>query len=154
MKLFSSPSLRKIVHRGSMIKVIIPEYFFIIISCGLLHCGRPLWFINRGEYGKHIRAFITIIERDFFLTNKITVQKKNLLCNIDTCDLCINNKFATNEDNDPSIDLRNSRKYNVKINDKNTTGKYDVINGNLSTLGWVVLKSSKVMVDTYDESLA
>ena len=55
------------------------------------------------------------------MNNEITFQKKNLLYNIDTCDLCINNKFATNEDNGPLIDLRNSKKYNAKINDKNTT---------------------------------
>ena len=42
----------KIVHRGSMIEVIIPEDCFILFSCGLVHCGTPLWFINRGEYGK------------------------------------------------------------------------------------------------------
>ena len=52
------------------------------------------------------------------------------------------------------IDLRNSRKYNAKINDNNTTGKYDIINGNWNTLRWVVLKSSMVMGDTYDKSLA
>ena len=72
-----------------MIEVIIPEDFFIMFSCGLVHCGTPSWFINRGEYGRNTRVFCTIIERDFFLTNEITVQKKNLLCNIDTCDLCI-----------------------------------------------------------------
>ena len=76
-----------------------------------------------------------------------------MLCNIDTCDLCINKKFETNEDNGPLIDLRNSRKCNAKINDNNTKGKYDIINGNLNTLGWLVLKSCMVMGDTYDESL-
>ena len=30
----------------------------------------------------------------------------------------------------------------------------NIINGNLYTLEWVVLKSSMVMGDTYDESLA
>ena len=72
------------------------------------------------------------------MNNEITFQKKNLLYNIDTCDLCINNKFATNEDNGPLIDLRNSRKCNAKINDKNIAGKYYIINGNLDLLGWVV----------------
>ena len=68
--------------------------------------------------------------------------------------LWTNNKYATNEENGPLIGLRNLKKSNAKINDNNTSGKFDIINGNLNTLGWVVLKSSKVMVDTYDESLA
>ena len=50
--------------------------------------------------------------------------------------------------------IRNSRKCNAKINDNNTTGKYDIINGNLDLLGWEVSKSSMVMGDIYDESLA
>ena len=61
--------------------------------------------------------------------------------------------FAKNEVNSPLIDLRNSKKCNAKINDNNTTGKYNIINGNLYTLKWVVLKSSMVMGDTYDEYL-
>ena len=121
-----------------MIEVIIPEDCYILFSCGLLHCGIPSWFINRGEYGKNTRAFFTIVETYFFLTNEITVQKKILICNTDSCNLCINNKFALNEDNDPLIDLQNSRKCNAKINDNNTTGKFDIINENLNTLGWVV----------------
>ena len=80
--------------------------------------------------------------------------RKKQHCNTDSCNLCINNKFAANEDNGPLIDLRNSRKCNAKINDNNTTGKFVIINGNLNTLGWVVLKSSMVIGDSYDESLA
>ena len=45
-------------------------------------------------------------------------------------------------------------KRNAKINNNNTSGKFDIINENLNTLGWVVLKSSMVMGDKYDESLA
>ena len=104
-----------------MIQVIVPEDFIIMFSCGLVHCGTPSWFIDRGEYVKNTRAYFTIVEKCFFLMNKITVKKKNLLCNTDTCDLCNNNKFATNEDNCPLIDLRNSRKCNAKINNNNTT---------------------------------
>ena len=84
-----------------MIEFIIPEDCFIMSNRGLVDCGTPSWFINIGEYGKNTRAFFTIIERDIFLTHDITVQKKNQLCNIDTCDLCFNKKFATNEDNGP-----------------------------------------------------
>ena len=100
-----------------------------MFKCGLVHCGTPSWFINRDEYGKSTRAFFTIVERDFFLTNKITVQKKNLLCSTDTCDLCINKKFAPNEDNSQLIDPRNSRKCNAKINDNNTTGNMILLIG-------------------------
>ena len=67
---------KRTVHRGLMIKVIIPEDCFIMFNCGLVHCGTPSWFINRDEYGKSTRAFFTIVERDFFLTHEITVQKK------------------------------------------------------------------------------
>ena len=81
-----------------------------MFSCGLVHCGTPSWFINRGEYGKNIRAFFTIVEKDFFLINEITVRKKKMLCDTDSCKRCINNKYATNEDNSPLIDLRNSKK--------------------------------------------
>ena len=66
MELFSSPSFRKIVYRGSMIDVIIPEDYFIMFSCGLEHYDTPSWFIDRGEYGKNTRAFFTIVEKDFF----------------------------------------------------------------------------------------
>ena len=71
--------------------------------------------------------------------------RKKQHCNTDSCNLCINNKFAANEDNGPLIDLRNSRKCNAKINDNNTTGIFDIINGNLNSLGLIVLKSSIVM---------
>ena len=136
-----------------MIEVIIPKDCFIMISCGLGHCGTPSWFINRGAYGKNTRAFFTIVEKYFYLITEITVQKKNILCNTDSCDLCIDKKYATNEGNGPLIDLQSSKK-NAKINDNNTTGKFDIINGNLNILGWLVLKSSMVMGDKYDESLA
>ena len=112
-----------------MIEVIIPEDCFIMFSCGLIYCDTPSWFIERGEYGKNTRAFFTIVEKYFFLTNEITIQKKNLLCNIDTCDLCINNKFATNGDNGKLIDSRSSRKCNAKINDNNITGNIILLIG-------------------------
>ena len=80
--------------------------------------------------------------------------RKKQHCNTDSCNLCINNKFAANEDNGSLIYLLNSRKRNAKINDNNTTWTFDIINGNLNTLGWVILKSSMDMGDTYDESLA
>ena len=98
-----------------MIEVVIPECCFILFSCGIVDCGTPSWFINRDEYGKHTRVFFTIVEKDFFLINEITVQKKNLLCKTESCNLCINNKYATNEENGPLIDLRNSKTIYAKI---------------------------------------
>ena len=63
--------------------------------------------------------------------------RKNLFCIADSCNLCINNKYATNEGNGPLIDLQSSKK-DAKINDNNTTGKFDITDGNLNKLGWVV----------------
>ena len=136
-----------------MIEFIIPEYFSIMFNCGLVHCGTSSWFISRGEYSKNKRVLFTIIEWNFNLTHEITVQKKNQLCTIDKCDLCINDKFATNEDNGPVIDIRNLKNCNAKINEKNKTGKCDIINGNLDLLGWKVSKSSMVMGDVYMTNL-
>ena len=59
-----------------MIKVIIPEDCFILFNCGLVHCGTPSWFIDRGDYGRNTRAFFTIVEKDFYLNDEITIQKK------------------------------------------------------------------------------
>ena len=97
-----------------MIEVIIPEDWFILFSCGLVYCGTPSWFIKRSEYGKNTRAFSTSVENDF-LNNEITVQKKNLLCKTESCNLCINHKYTPNEENGPLIDLRNSKKSYAKI---------------------------------------
>ena len=68
--------------------------------------------------------------------------------------MCINNEYATNEENGPLIDLRKIKKSHAKINHDNTSGKFHIINGNLNNLGWVVLKSGVVMGDKYDKSLA
>ena len=81
-------------------------------------------------------------------------KRKNKLCVVDACDVCMKKLFAQDEENGPLIDLRNLRKSNAKINDKNQTGKYDIINGHLNLLGWVVLKSKMVMTERYDETLA
>ena len=52
------------------------------------------------------------------------------------------------------IDSRKLRKSNAKINDNQKTGKYDILNGNLNLLGYVVLKSNMVMREKYDETSA
>ena len=78
----------------------------------------------------------------------------NELCSMKTCDVCQNNKFATNLENGPLIDLRLLRKSNAKINEKQKCGKYSINNGNLNLLGWIVLKSDIVVRDKYDIALA
>ena len=66
----------RIVHRGSIIEIIIPEDYFIMFHCSLVHFGTPSWFISRGEYSSNTRAFFTIVEKYFNLNHDITVQKK------------------------------------------------------------------------------
>ena len=52
------------------------------------------------------------------------------------------------------IDLRKLKSSNTKINEKQTAGKFHIINGNLNLLGWVVLKSNIIVADKYDIALA
>ena len=78
---------------------------------------------------KNTRVFFTIVEKYLFLNDEITVQKKkNWLCDSETCQLCINNKYATNEENGPLIDLRKIKKSYAKINENNTSGKFHIVN--------------------------
>ena len=78
----------------------------------------------------------------------------NQLCSIETYDVCNDDKFATVEQNGPLTDLRKLKKSNTKINDNQKRARYDILNGNLNLLGWVVLKSNMVMGENYDETLA
>ena len=73
-----------------------------MFGCDLVHFGTPSWFINRGEYENTQEHFLPLLKSQF--------RSKNLLCKIESCNLCINNKYTTNEDNGPLIDLRNSKK--------------------------------------------
>ena len=57
------------------------------------------------------------------------------------------------EQNRPLINLSKLSKLNAKIND-NKKGKYDILNGNWSLLGWVVLKSNMAIEEKCDEKLA
>ena len=57
------------------------------------------------------------------------------------------------EQNGPLINLSKLSKLNAKIND-NKKGKYDILNGNWSLLGWVVLKSNMAIGEKCDEKLA
>ena len=54
----------------------------------------------------------------------------------------------------PLIDLRKIKRSCAKINENQNDGKFQIINGNLNVLEWVVLKSKNVIVDKYDISLA
>ena len=54
----------------------------------------------------------------------------------------------------PLIDLRKIKRPCAKINENQNDGKFQIINGNLNLLGWVVLKSKNVIADKYDISLA
>ena len=74
------------------------------------------------------------------------VLLKHVMCNINT--------VATVELNGPLFDLIKLRNPNTKINDTKKTGKYDILNGNLNLIGWVVLKLNMVMGEKYDEILA
>ena len=51
------------------------------------------------------------------------------------------------------IDLRKIIRSSAKINENRKGGKFHIINGNLNLLGWVVLKSKKVIVYKYDIAL-
>ena len=79
------------VHQDSMIEVVIPENYFIMLHCGLVHYGTSSWFINRGEYSSNTLAFFTIVEKGFNLRNEITVQMENELWSMETCHVCKNN---------------------------------------------------------------
>ena len=56
--------------------------------------------------------------KNFNLEHGITVQIDNELCSMNTCDVCQNNKFSADLENDPLIDLKLVRKLNTKINEK------------------------------------
>ena len=79
------------VYQGSAIEVIIPDNYFIMFHCGLVHCGTPSWFICNGEYFSNTMLFFTIVEKKFNLgvqrklmmfvkRTNITVKKKIVLC--------------------------------------------------------------------------
>ena len=61
-----------VVHRGSMIDIIIPTNCFILLHCALIHCGSPSWFIESGSYHQNTRSFFTIVENNYHVVNKRT----------------------------------------------------------------------------------
>ena len=48
-------STESTVHQDLAIEVIIPENCFIMVHCGLVHCGTPSWFICNGEFSSNTR---------------------------------------------------------------------------------------------------
>ena len=52
------------------------------------------------------------------------------------------------------VDLRKLKRSSAKINKNKKDDKFNIINGNLNLLGWVVLKSKNVIADKYNISLA
>ena len=69
-------------------------------------------------------------------------------------DVCKENKYSSKEKNGPLIDLRELKRSNAKINEKQIEGKFHIINGNLNLLGWVVLKSNILVAYKYHIALA
>ena len=142
------------VHRGSMVEVIIPKNCFIMFHCGLVYCRTPSWFISRGEHSSYTRSCFTIIEKYFNLRNKNAVQMENKFFSTEICDVCNNKTYGNMEGNGPLGDLWLVKKVNANINENQEKGKFNIINGNLNLLGWVVLKSDIVVADKYDLALA
>ena len=68
--------------------------------------------------------------------------------------MCNNNTYGNMEGNGPLSDLWLVKKVNANINENKEKGKFNIINGNLNLLGWVVLKSDIVVADKYDLALA
>ena len=79
------------MYQGSAIEVIIPENYFIMFHCGLVHCGTPSWFICNGEYSSNIRLFFTIVEKKYNLEYKTIHQMEQELCLKEICDVCKEN---------------------------------------------------------------
>ena len=95
----------------------------------------------------HIKC---IVEKDFNLEYETTHHMEQHLCLKKIHDVCKENKYSSKEKNGPLIDLRELKRSNAKINEKQIEGKFHIINGNGNLLGWVILKSNIVVVDKYD----
>ena len=48
------------VHRGSIIKILIPKNYFIMCHYGLVHYETASWFISRGKYSSNTRDFLQL----------------------------------------------------------------------------------------------
>ena len=52
-----------VVHRGSMIDIIIPTNCLILFHCALVHCGSLSWFIKSESYHPNTQLFFTIVKK-------------------------------------------------------------------------------------------
>ena len=146
-------SMNSIVHQGSAIEVNIPEFFFIMFHCGLVHCGTPSWYISNGEYFSNTILFFSIVEKDYNDEHVYTHQMDSFLCKLDQCEVCKETQFSTIEKHGPLINLRTLKRSNAKINENQKDSKFHIINGKLYLLGWVVSKAKNVIADNYDIAL-
>ena len=78
----------------------------------------------------------------------------SFLCKLDKCEVCKENKYSTIEKHGHLVDLRTLKGSSTKINENQKDSKLHIINGNLTLIGWVVLKSKNVIVDKYNIALA
>ena len=137
-----------VVHRGSMINIVIPKNFFILFQCALVHCGYPSWFIQSGSYHPNTRSFFTIVETSYNVVNKrIGIILPDQFCNLETCSVFSNNKYGMVANNCPLIDTRNIK------SSKELQGS-DIVLGNLNLLGWVILKLDSKFNKVLNEPLA
>ena len=82
----------------------------VIISEDFLFCLVVILYILVHHHGSLIEVNMENTQEHFLPLLKSQFRSKNLLCKTESCNLCINNKYTTNEDNGPLIDLRNSKK--------------------------------------------
>ena len=61
-----------VVHRGSMIDIIISTNYFILFHCALVHCGSPSWCIESESYQPNTRLLFTIVENSYHVVNERT----------------------------------------------------------------------------------
>ena len=124
-----------VVHRGSMIDIIIPTNCFILLHCALVHCGSPSWFIESGSYHQNTRSFFTIVEINYHVVNVRTeITLPDQFCNLETCSVCSNNKYGMVANNCPFTDTRNIKSFK-------DLQESDVVLNDLNLLGWIILKS-------------
>ena len=129
---------KSVVHRGSMIDIIIPKNCFILFHCALVHCESPSWFIESGSYHPNPRSFFTIMENSYNVVSERTeIIFQDQFCNLETCSVCSNNTYGM-VGNKSSKELQES----------------DVVLGDLNLLGWVILKWDIKFNRVFNEPLA
>ena len=99
-----------VVHRGSMIYIIVSTNYFILLHCTLVHYRSPSWFIESGSYHQNTRSFFTIVEDSYHVVNERTeIILPDQFCNLDRCSVCSNNKYGMVGNNCSLIDTRNTK---------------------------------------------